>query len=410
MQRFALLVSLVLILTISLAACGGSDEPAQPTPTEPPPATAVPPTEPPPLTATPAPTGPTLTPVPTPTPLSLSDVSDEFRTFINEAYDYAIQIPTDWEITPRGAGHADRIEVAAPGPDEIRGANTIPPLVFSISVLDSEAGYANLDDVQEDRSFGNEALSELDIRVNGLRARRIQAWGDVYGTSLYYIIQRDGQFFVIHAYGYNQPSVEPVVNTFGPPPDLTRDTAAGQIQSLDIRARTMTVVTESGGERQVAWFTDTEVLPAGRLEGHIDAGDRVSAEGILLDSGEIQAATITLQVPQGDDSEPVLEFRRTGGVAGFDDVLVIFDDGTARLQQGTSEPVEIELSEAQWEKVENYVVIFEPFAWHQQDDAGGPDNLVTDLDFYGAGEFDAVFDNQEEIVNYLQELLTSIPE
>lgn len=401
MRLIAFLASLILILMATLTGCGDSAEPTQVPPAELPQATALPPTPSPP---------PTTTPEPTPTPLSLSDLGSEFRTFVNETHDYAIQVPTDWEITPRGAGHADSIEVAVPGPSKTRGPNTVPPLVFSISALSPEAGYAGFDDVEANRSVGDEVLEKVDVEVNGLPARRIRSRDAVYGISLHYIIQRDDRFFVVDAYGYDQAAIEPILSTFGPPFDLTTETVNGEIRKRDLQARTMTMSTEGGFDRQVVWFTDTEILPRGRLEGHIDPGDHVRAEGIVADGGEIQATRITLQVPDHAGSDPVLEFQQIGGIAGFQDTLVIFEDGTVRLQRGSEEAVEQALSEDHWKKAKNYVSIFEPFAWHHEDNPDEPDNLVTDLDFYGTGKFEAVFDNQEEIVAYIQEILAALLE
>lgn len=398
MRLVVLLANVILILTTTLVACGSSDEPTQAPPTESPQPTPLPPTSSP---------VPTPTSEPTSTPLSLSDLGNEFRVFVNEAYDYAIRIPVDWEITPRGASHANRVEVDAPGPDEIRGANIVPPLEFSISALDPEAGYTSLDDVETERSVRGEILEKVEAEVNGLPARRIHFRDSVYGLSLHYIIQRDDQFFTIDVYGYDQALIEPVLGTFGSPPDdLTTEIVRGQVQKLDRQAHMMIVSTKEGSGRPVIWFTDTEILPKGRLEGHIDFGDSVSAEGVVTDSGEIHATTITLQAPEQAGSQSVLQFRRMGGFAGFQDALVIFDDGTVRLQRAGKKSVENKLPEEQWKKVKNYISIFQPFAWHHEDNPGGPDNLVTDLDFYGTGKFEAAFDNQEEIVAYIREILT----
>jgi hypothetical protein len=392
-------VGFALVLMLALTACGGPAQPAQPPPTPLPQATTSPPTVAPP---------PTSTPKPTPTPLSLADVGSEFRTFVNEAHQYAIQVPIDWEITPRGASHADRIEVTAPGSKEIRGPNVVPPLVFDVSALKPDAGYSSISDVEANQSIGDEILDKVDLEVNGLPARRIHSRDVVFGDSRHYIIQRDSQFFIVDVYGYDQAPIEPILNTFGPPPELTTETVTGQIQELDLRARTMILATDTGPNRKVVWFTDTEILPQGRLEEHIDAGDRITAEGVVTDGGEMQATRLTLLAPEHAGSQPVLEFQRLGGIAGFQDRLVIFDDGTVRLQRGSEEPVEKVLPEDQWQKVKNDVTIFKSFAWHNEDNPGGPDSLVTDLDFYGTGKFEAAFDNQEEIVGYLQEILTQL--
>jgi len=389
-------VGISLILAAALTACGG------PAPASPPPqATVAPPT---------APAPPTFTPEPTPTPLSLSDVASEFRTFVNDAYQYAIQVPFDWEITPRGAGHADRIEVTAPGSAEIRGPNIVPPLVFAISVVEPDAGYHSFDDVEANRATGDDILDKVDLQVSGLPARRIHSRDAVYGDSFHYIIQRDTQFFIVDVHGYDKLPIEPILNTFGRPPERTPASVSGQVQELDAEARTMTVVDESGSGQPVIWFTDTELLPRGRLEGFIDPGDRVTVEGTAGERDRIEATQITLESPEHAGGEPVLEFQRLGGIAGFQDRLVVFDDGVARIQRGSQAPVEVNLSEEQWKQVKNYVAIFEPFAWRQADNPGGPDNLVTDLDFYGAGKFEAAFDNQKEIVGYMQELLAQLSE
>ncbi|MFQ5593372.1 MAG: hypothetical protein ACE5HA_04420 [Anaerolineae bacterium] len=387
-----------LALVLALAACGG---PAQSPPAPLPQATAQPPTVAPP---------PTSPPEPTPTPLSLSDVGSEFRTFVNEAYQYAIQVPLDWAVTPRGAGHADRIEVSAAGPSEIRGPNIVPPLVFAISALGPATGYRSFNDVEANRAVGDETLDTVDLEVAGLPARRIHSRDEVYGDSIHYIMQRDDQFFVVDVYGYDKPLVEPILNTFSLPPELSPATVAGQIRELDAQARMMTVAEESGSGRQVIWFTDTELLPRGRLEGFIDAGDYVKVEGFAGDSEQVEATHIMLQAPEHVGGAPVLEFQRLGGIAGFQDSLVVFDDGIARLQSGNNPPVEKNLSEDQWKQVKNYIAIFKPFAWHNEDNPGGPDNLATDLDFYGAGKFEAGFDNQQEVVGYIQELLAQLSE
>ncbi len=397
MRRIVLFAGLVLIFIPVLTACGGSSEPT-PTPTTLAPTATLVPTQAP----------PTSTPEPTPTPLSLSDVGGEFRTFVNEAHNYAIQVPLDWEVTPRGAAHAKTVNIAMPGVSQIRGANVLPPLALSITALGNDAGYTSFEDIEANRSFGDNILDKADIDVNGLPARRIRSQEDVYGNSLYYIVQHGEQFFVIHVYGYEQAPAQPIVQTFGPVPDLPRDSVAGQIQALDAQTRTMSVVSDNDSSRQATWFTDTEILPDSRVEGHIDAGDRVRVEGIVTDGGGIQATAITFLPPDYEGGEPVLEFRRTGGVAGFQDTLVVFSDGMAHLQHGADEVVEKKLPEEQWTQIKNYVSIFEPFAWHQQDNPDGADNLVTDLDFYGKGRFEAVFDNQEEIVNYVQDLLATL--
>ncbi len=316
----------------------------------------------------------------------------------------------EWEITPRGARHADRIEVTAPGPSEIRGPNIVPPLTFAISALPADAGYRSFDDVEANRHVGDEIVDRVDLEVAGLPARRVHSIDEVFGDARHYIIRRDDQFFIVDVYGYDQAPIDPILNTFGPPPALRSESVTGQIQELDSGARTMTVSADTGSAQRVVWFTDTEILPQGRLEGHIDAGDHVTVAGIVAEDGTLQATEITLLVPEHDGSKAVLEFQRQDGSAGIQESLVIFADGTARLQVDGEEPVDKGLAEDQWKTVKNFVAVFKPFAWHQEDNPGGPDNLVTDLDFYGAGKFEAAFDNQEEVVDAIQKIFAQLSE
>ena len=398
MQRF-IFVAIFFLLIALVISCGNDDDDENVTPA---PQTQVSTALP---TASPL---PSATPEPTPTPLSMSDLGTEFRFFVNEVNDYAIQIPIDWQVTPRGAGSLDRILVTAPGLERLMGANYLPPLEFSIDVLDPDKGYSSIDDAMVDQSFGEEILSEADVEVNGLPARVVYSFDGVFGRERHYIVQRDDQFIRIHVYGYEQALLDPVLNSFDRPPELTRNTYEGVIRMLNDDLSTFELRLADGTEQYVRLFTDTALNPRGRLAGHIDPGDEITLEGVAGDTGELHARSIMLHTPEHDGSPAVAEFWRIGGLAGFQDKFSIFENGFATLNTGTEETIEISLSEEQWKQVKIYLSLFRPFAWQQDDNPDGADNLRLDLDFYGQGRFETVQENESEVAEYIQEILLQL--
>lgn len=391
----------VLVLAAIASACGGNRAtPARVIP----PTQAAPPTQP---LPTVAPTA-TIPPEPTATPLSLTDLGSEFRTFVNEKHGWSLQLPLDWQVRPENARTLDSVEFSMPGLDEVRGPNVLPPLVFTVRRLEDATGYSEPADVEQAQGFGDEMLGAADLQVNDLPARLVYTRDSVYGNSRYYIIQRDDEFFIVHAYGYDQPPIEPVLQTFGRAPETPRTTVSGEVVTVDPEAQTMVVATDGSGERPVRWFSDTELLPRGWREGHIDPEDGLTAEGREADDGTLHASTITFNVPQHDGNEAILEFRRSGGVAGFQDRLTIFADGFARLERGSGDPIEQPLTDELWDQIDNEILLFRPFAWHQEDNPGGPDNMVSDLDFYGRGRFETAPENEAEIVDHVQAVLTTL--
>lgn len=111
----------------------------------------------------------------------------------------------------------------------------------------------------------------------------------------------------------------------------------------------------------------------------------------------------TPSVPQA----PLIVVERRGGIAGFQDRVVIGKNGELYALVNGHEQIG-KLDNTKWQQLETWARQFAPFALTLQDNPGGPDNLVRHLTWNGNGSTAAIEAQQREIMDWCQELFASL--
>ncbi|MGC8787353.1 MAG: hypothetical protein ACP5Q1_08015 [Anaerolineae bacterium] len=105
---------------------------------------------------------------------------------------------------------------------------------------------------------------------------------------------------------------------------------------------------------------------------------------------------------------PLLTFERTGGIAGFQDRLVIGYGGEYYLKR-SGRPERIgSLSPGQLARLKNWMERIAPFTLRLEDNPNGPDNLVRQLSWTGLGRAVPDEAQQYEIMNWAVGLLDEL--
>jgi hypothetical protein len=105
-------------------------------------------------------------------------------------------------------------------------------------------------------------------------------------------------------------------------------------------------------------------------------------------------------VRPGDQSTaPLLAFARTGGIAGFQDRLVIGYGGEYYLAQAGQERIG-PLSQERQDQLQAWREELAPFTLKLEDNPGGPDNMVRQLVWAGLGKANASEAKQQEILDW----------
>lgn len=115
----------------------------------------------------------------------------------------------------------------------------------------------------------------------------------------------------------------------------------------------------------------------------------------------------TAPEPQAEAGQPLLAFERTGGIAGFQDRLVIGYAGEYYLKSGQLERIG-SLSAENATQLRNWFVRLAPFTLRLEDNPGGPDNMVRQVTWAGLGKVNAVQVEQEEILKWASDLLAEL--
>jgi hypothetical protein len=103
--------------------------------------------------------------------------------------------------------------------------------------------------------------------------------------------------------------------------------------------------------------------------------------------------------PVPEPGKPLLVFERQGGIAGFQDKLVIGYGGEYYLSLMGRERIGL-LGAARQAQLAGWSEGFGPFTIKLEDNPGGPDNLVQRLEWAGAGRLQANRSQQEEILDW----------
>lgn len=112
--------------------------------------------------------------------------------------------------------------------------------------------------------------------------------------------------------------------------------------------------------------------------------------------------------PTAVPGSPLLTFERTGGIAGFQDRLVIGYGGEYYLtRSGRSERIG-SLSPGKFTRLKEWMEQIAPFTLRLEDNPGGPDNLVRQLSWAGLGRTTPDEAQQHEILNWAVGLLDEL--
>ena len=111
--------------------------------------------------------------------------------------------------------------------------------------------------------------------------------------------------------------------------------------------------------------------------------------------------------PRTEPGKPLLAFERTGGIAGFQDRLVIGYAGEYYLKSGQVERIG-SLSAERATQLRNWFVRLAPFTLRLEDNPGGPDNMVHQVTWTGLGKVTATQTEQQEILKWASDLLAEL--
>ena len=111
--------------------------------------------------------------------------------------------------------------------------------------------------------------------------------------------------------------------------------------------------------------------------------------------------------PQAEAGKPLLVFERTGGIAGFQDRLVIGNGGEYYLRSGQVERIG-SLSADRVSQLRDWFARLALFTLRLEDNPGGPDNMVRQVTWAGLGKATATQAEQEQILQWAGDLLAEL--
>jgi hypothetical protein len=106
------------------------------------------------------------------------------------------------------------------------------------------------------------------------------------------------------------------------------------------------------------------------------------------------------QVLPGDNQAPLLTWEQQGGIAGFQDRLVLGHGGEYYLSRGGGLERIGSLPPESRTQLDVWRGHFAPFTLKLQDNPGGPDNLIRQLRWAGLGTVQADELQQQEILDW----------
>jgi hypothetical protein len=114
-------------------------------------------------------------------------------------------------------------------------------------------------------------------------------------------------------------------------------------------------------------------------------------------------------LPAPASGKVVLNYARIGGIAGFQDRLVIGASGEYYLTQGAREAIG-SISSSRRKVLDNWRAQYAPFTLTLEDNPGGPDNMKRQVAWTGDGKTVATDAEQRQMLDWaaalMQELTT----
>jgi len=123
---------------------------------------------------------------------------------------------------------------------------------------------------------------------------------------------------------------------------------------------------------------------------------------LLLSSCDRQAPIL-----QSEPGRPLLIFERSGGIAGFQDRLVVGYGGEYYLKSGQTERIG-SLSGDRVTQLQNWSGRLALFTLRLEDNPGGPDNMMRQVTWAGLGKVSATQAEQEAILKWASDLLAEL--
>lgn len=108
-----------------------------------------------------------------------------------------------------------------------------------------------------------------------------------------------------------------------------------------------------------------------------------------------------------ESGKPLLIFERVGGIAGFQDHLVIGYNGEFYLRQGSVERIG-SLSAERTIQLRQWFTRLAPFTLRLEDNPGMPDNMVRQVVWAGLGRVTVSQAEQQQILKWVSDLLTEM--
>lgn len=112
--------------------------------------------------------------------------------------------------------------------------------------------------------------------------------------------------------------------------------------------------------------------------------------------------------PTSDPSAILLSFERNGGIAGFQDRLVVHADGEYQLTHRVQTEHSGALSAERRVQLQTWQVRFSAFTLTLEDNPGGPDNMTRKLVWSGTGTTKSSEAEQRQIFDWASELLVKL--
>ena len=112
--------------------------------------------------------------------------------------------------------------------------------------------------------------------------------------------------------------------------------------------------------------------------------------------------------PTIEPGAPLLTFQRIGGIAGFQDTLLIGYRGEFSLSQGGGRDRIGTLAKQRMAQLASWRDAFLPFVMQLEDNPGGPDNMIRRVELGGLGRRNATDAEQRAVMDWAAELLVEL--
>lgn len=107
-------------------------------------------------------------------------------------------------------------------------------------------------------------------------------------------------------------------------------------------------------------------------------------------------------------SPVVMQFHRQGGIAGLCDDVAVHSDGAIEYHT-CGQPVHTAtLTQAERQQLAGWVDELSQFAYKEEDNPGGPDNLVRELQFSGHGTTPATAEQKQAMLNWVERIYSEL--